>query len=325
MVRYCSNCGAQTDKSDKFCLNCGANLQTFQPTPPTRQTTAQTQPSEFKTSQQQPMSQQSYGQTPGYIPPQPKKSYAKIIGALIGFIAIVIILIILFLFVFKGTSDEAAGDQLIGTWEVTSMKMDNLESPIGNMDISFNSDGSYSSVTSGITSIGNWEIKDNKLYITTSESDSSSFGNIGLDYSFSGSNTVTLFYSGLIPGENDQSHTIQIVLVKKGSSNGNQNNNQSGNEETLKFIGTWNYNDSILGNVVIYINSDHSLVTDYYGIPYEFGTWSFNNGDICLTTDVDIFETGSEETTQCFSYTFTNEDKTLTLTAPGIEDIVLTK
>jgi hypothetical protein len=109
------------------------------------------------------------------------------------------------------------------------------------------------------------------------------------------------------------------------TDNGQPDQPQNGNGETSKFIGTWNYEYSVFGNLNIIVKSDFTLEVGYSGLIYDAGTWSLNNEEICLTTTEDIFETGSEETTQCFNYSFSNGENTLTLTATGIEDIILTK
>lgn len=309
MAKYCPRCGAQTEETDRFCRICGNSIQFEHPT--------QTGPIAY---QQQPDSNQIYSQESKYIQPQQKKSYSKIIGALIGVIAIIIIIVILFLFVFNGVSD-----QFTGTWQISSMKMDGIETPIGSASITFNSDGTLISDSSGFTSMGTWEVKNNKLYISSTDSNPSSFDNIGFDYSFSESNRLILSYTGIIPNEDDLTHSIQIILVLDGTYNDSQNGNQNGNEDTSKFIGTWNYEYPGYGNLNIIVKSDYTLEIEYSGFIYGAGSWSLNNEEICLTTTEDIFETGSAETTQCFDYSFSNADNTLTLTATGIEDIILTK
>jgi len=320
MVKYCPYCGAQSDETDKFCLRCGNNLQILQSTQFTQQTTTKVQPTGQVTSPQPTVSLQTYGPPQEHSPPKQKKSYSKIIAALVGIIVIIIVLVILFLFVFNG-----GDDQFNGTWQITSMKMDGIETSVGSASITFNTDGTLVSESSGFTSTGTWEVRNGKLYITSSDSGPSSLDNIGFDYSFSGTNTLILSYSGIISNGDDQTHTIQIVLITGGLSDEDQNDNQNGYGEDLKFIGTWNYEYTGFGSVNIIINSDHSLEIGYYGFTYEIGTWTLNNEEICLITTEDIFETGSEETTQCFNYSFSNGDNILTLTAIGLEDIVLTK
>ncbi len=320
MVKYCPRCGALAEESDKFCLKCGYKLPIEKSAQLSQQPAIQYQKNGQGTYPQQPFSQQASVQGQGFIPPKTRKSYNKIIGALTGIIVIIVVLFVLFLFVFNGNNN-----QFNGTWQVSSMKIDGNETSVGSASITFNSDGTLISDSSGFISTGSWEVKNNKLYITFSDSDPSSFDDLGFDYSFSEPNILILTYSGLIPDEDDQIHTIQIVLVTEILNNGDQNNNQNGNGETFKFIGTWNYEYTGYGNINIIIKNDNSLEVGYSGITYEFGTWSLNNSEICLTTTEDIFETGSEESTQCFSYYFSNGDTTLTLTAFGLEDIVLTK
>ena len=320
MVKYCPRCGAQAEETDKFCLKCGYKLQIEKSAQLSQKPAIRDQKTVQATYPQQPISQQTYVPSKGYIPPKTRKSYNKVIGALAGIIVIIVVLVVLFLFVFNGTNN-----QFNGTWQVSSMKIDGIETSVGSASITFNSDGTLISDSSGFISTGTWEVKNNKLYITSSDSDPSSFDDLGFDYSFSESNTLILTYTGLIPEEDDLTHTIRIVLVTEILNNDNKNNTQNGDGEALKFIGTWNYEYTGYGNINIIIKNDNSLGVGYSGITYEFGTWSLNNSEICLTTTEDIFETGSEMTAQCFNYYFSNGDTTLTLTAFGLEDIVLTK
>ncbi len=90
MSKFCPNCGYQNEESAKFCLSCGAKLDSAASEPADQQ-----KQQEFRTDD-------PYRYFPGYQPPQPtsKKTIAKVIGIVIGvFVLIFALLVVFFVFI----------------------------------------------------------------------------------------------------------------------------------------------------------------------------------------------------------------------------------
>ena len=305
MVKYCPICGFQAADGNKFCKRCGTNLQMSQSSQPVYY-------------QQTAVHQQQNDQVPQVVQDKPKKSKKMIIGLLVTIIAIIIVIALLFVFLFNGGSGE-----IEGTWQVTSTKVDGFELGLKPI-ITFNPNGTLSGDLMGSSSTGSWEVKNGKLFMYSSESGSIDYSDVGLDYSFSDPNTLTLTFSGVLPNSDDSPHTMEIVLKKIGSNDDNGNDNQNINGENARFLGTWNYDYSGYAGVMIF-KSDGSLDVGYEGFTFNVGSWSLEGGQLCLSTTEDLFDTGTGETTQCVNYSFDDGDSTLTLTSDGEETIVLTK
>ena len=159
MTNKCPNCKAEVKEGYKFCLSCGAPLQTVgaadtqnfesQVAPPSSQPQQPTPPP--------PPSGQTYGQTQTYAPMQPKKTNMKLIGSIIAIIVIIVVVaLVVFLFIGGGGIDS----NLVGSWEYTE--------PTSGMSIVyiFNSDGSLEMGIDNITQqIGTWRVNGGQLCI----------------------------------------------------------------------------------------------------------------------------------------------------------------
>jgi hypothetical protein len=305
MVKYCPICGFPGEDANKFCKRCGTNLEMSQPSEPMH-------------NQQTDLPQQQSGQDHPGVQDQPKKSNKMIIGLVIAIIAIIIVVVILFVFVFNGGSGEFEG-----TWQVTSSKIDGIELGL-NPTITFNPNGTLSEDLLGSSSNGSWEIKNGKLYMYSSESGSIDYSNIGLDYSFSDPDTLTITFTGELPDTDGSTHTMEIVLKRISSDIDNSNGNQDLDGETKRFLGDWDLDYGIYSGVIIF-NNDGILRAGYENFTLEIGNWSLDGGKICLTITEDLFDFGITDTTQCLDYSFSEQDKNLTLSGDGFETIVMTK
>ena len=224
MAKFCPNCGTEVKEGFKFCLSCGAQMQakgkgskaandTVDPKSFEEQAAAQPGAAPAVQPQQQPMPppampQQGYGgQTQTYAPMQPKKSNAKLIGGIIGIVVAVVVILVVVILLTGGNLGFLGGSSgdLVGTWNIESVVMDG-ESQTSSGYLTLDSDGTY--VASGDS--GTWEVRNGKLYITSSVSGSSPFDDIGLDYQVSG-NRLTLSFSGTIEGEY---HTMTMIFTK---------------------------------------------------------------------------------------------------------------
>ncbi len=101
------------------------------------------------------MTQQSYGQTQGYTPMQPKKSNKKLIAALIAIIVVVVVVLMIVLLLLGGVDGR-----FVGEWEYT----------IGSetMNLKFMDDGTVAVGYNGeyMSSTGTWTAEGGKLCIS---------------------------------------------------------------------------------------------------------------------------------------------------------------
>lgn len=105
----------------------------------------------------------------------------------------------------------------------------------------FESDGTYKFSSTIDSSLGTWEIKNNKFYMISSEISGPLFGNrpSDMDYNFSdGDTTLTLYYTMIL---NDNICSIKIVLKKMLSeSNSDNNGDIDGDNESSDGFGRFN-------------------------------------------------------------------------------------
>ncbi|MEM4258526.1 MAG: hypothetical protein QXL17_05175 [Candidatus Thermoplasmatota archaeon] len=97
------------------------------------------------------------------------------------------------------------------------------------------------------------------------------------------------------------SYTLIVLIVFSVISSGGISFGQhqtSITDDTPRFIGTWTYQSSQES-----FNSDGSYVVD----TFKVGTWKVSNGKLSITY-------GTSSTSIDYSYVFSNNDKTLTLT-----------
>ena len=179
MKNKCPNCETEVKEGFKFCLSCGAPLQSNVPvdtqnfesqvaTPPTQQQPTQPSPKE-----------QTYGQTQTHAPMQPKKTNMKLIGGIITIIVVIIVVaLVVFLFIGGGGIDS----NLVGTWETEEF---------GGLVYKFNSDGSLEMGIENMTQeMGTWSVSSGQLCMTI-------FGQVETcgSYSLDG-NKLTMTFQG---------------------------------------------------------------------------------------------------------------------------------
>jgi hypothetical protein len=322
-MSYCIICRAQLREGVNFCPACGAKVQQ-QPSAQPQQPQPAPQPSTQLPSEQQPDKPPPQQQTAPVPPPQqpyqqqnvgnyPKKSYGKILGAIIGVVIILIILLVVF-FVLLGDSSSGSSESFVGTWIVESIITDGNTKSDGSSEIILNSDGSAYIKSGSSTHSGTWEVKNNKFFLLYSTEDSESPFTQGLDFTFENNNRkVTLSYSVIVDGE---SHSMTIILNKK-SSNGNEGGN--GNLDS-RFIGTWEVvqliedesSTSVNWDWTFTFNSDGNVYEDNDGITDQ-STWSATNNQICG----ELFYMSD---TDCYNFQFTQNDDTLSLDTTYYED-----
>jgi hypothetical protein len=171
----CPKCGAEVKEGFKFCLGCGAQIQTgTSQVPPVTKPAPQTQQTTPPPAQQP--SQQMYAAVP------PKKSNTKlIIGVVAAIIAIVVVVIVVVLFIGGGTVGDSA---LVGTWSYEDPTM-------GSFAYTFNSDNSVD-ITMGEATmeVGTWSTNGDQLCVSFME-----MGEQCSTYSISG-NQLTWSYMG---------------------------------------------------------------------------------------------------------------------------------
>ena len=109
----------------------------------------------------------------------------------------------------------------------------------------------------------------------------------------------------------------------KKDGNMNQSGKQNQNQDISKFLGEWNIDFENYSGIII-IKSDNTIEFEYLGLIIEIGTWSIDDEEICIVITQDLFDIGIEDS-QCFSYSFSDDDSILVLSSFGIDDIVLTK
>jgi len=142
MAKECPSCKAEVKEGHKFCLGCGAQLQTDAPAQPQQPT------------QPPAMRQQTYTQPQPVAPMQPKKTNMKLIGGIIAIIVIVVVVALVAFMFIGGGSDS----RFVGTWA--------YEEPTLGMSIvyKFNGDGSLEAGSDlGTIRIGTWSVSGNQL------------------------------------------------------------------------------------------------------------------------------------------------------------------
>ena len=186
MSKYCPKCGAEVTEGVKFCGSCGAKFEGEPWTIPEPMPAAPIPP---------PPPQPQYVQPPpqpqGYAPMPPKKSNAKLLGAVIAIIVIVAVVCVVLFFVLGGS-----GGALVGTWEnevggmTTRMKLNGDNS----VEMSIEMGGQ----STPFAKVGTWKEEGGQLCLTTTSSEMGvSEGTQCYDYELSnGSNTLTLTYEG---------------------------------------------------------------------------------------------------------------------------------
>ena len=159
MPNNCPSCGAKVKEEFKFCLSCGAPLQTggavdtqnfeSQVVPPPSQPQQSTPPS--------PPTGQAYGQTQTYAPMQPKKSSSKLIGGIIGIIIVVVVIAVVLFMVMGGGTDS----RFVATWQIEGGDIDFGTTMVlqGNGDWEIGFGGSS-------MKIGTWNIQGSDLCFT---------------------------------------------------------------------------------------------------------------------------------------------------------------
>jgi len=151
MPNFCPTCVAKVDEGYKFCVNCGAQLQTENNTEPIK--------SEEKDSAippQQPISKEGYTQ-----PSQPIKSKKFLLIALIAIIAITIIVAVVLILLTGGVIDN----RFVGEWGISDGEFDTL-------NWFFESDGSVKIIGSGVDiDFATWSVKGSKLCLKMKENE----------------------------------------------------------------------------------------------------------------------------------------------------------
>ncbi|MCK4364818.1 MAG: zinc ribbon domain-containing protein [Thermoplasmatales archaeon] len=178
MVKYCPNCGVEVKEGFKFCLGCGAQLQTDAAAQPAQA------PAAPPVQPQQPIPPPVAPQQ-GYAPMPPQKSNMKLIGAIIAIVVIVVV-VALVLVLFMGEGISGSDSRFVGEWEQSNEYMSGIT-------WSFKSGGSFESM--GIE-VGTWRVNGNQVCITPSHGGSGA--EVCYDYTFSpDGNTLTLSFSGV--------------------------------------------------------------------------------------------------------------------------------
>jgi len=176
MSKYCPKCGAEVTEETKFCGSCGAKFEGEPWTIPEPMPAAPISP---------PPPQPQYVQPPpqpqGYATMPPKKSNAKLIGALIAVIVAVIIIAVV-VFLFLGGADS----RFVGTWEY-----EDLDAGM-TFSYRFNGDESLDVISLGSdpVKIGTWSVSGDELCFELSQDwYSSELTNQCVKYSFSDGGT----------------------------------------------------------------------------------------------------------------------------------------
>ena len=171
MPDYCPSCGSKVEKEHKFCLGCGAQLQSEEQQIPIQ-------------PQKQPTIQGS-----NISSMQPKKSNKILFISLIAIIALVIIVVlVVLLFTGGGVIDN----RFVGEWE-------QYDGEFITIDWNFKNDGSLEIMSMDLAT---WNVKGNQLCIDTNEfwdqyMPEETFDEVCYDFEFSDSgNTLTLSING---------------------------------------------------------------------------------------------------------------------------------
>ncbi len=335
-MSYCSICGAQLREGVNFCPACGSKVQqqpVQQPQPPQpvpqqpSQVPSMQQPAQIQPQQQTsaiPPYQQPYQQQQN-VAYYPKKSYGKIIGAVITVVIILILLLVVF-FVLLGNgnddddSSSGSDQRFIGTWKAVQLIEDGSSTYVTwDWTFTFNSDGTAISDNDGIVDQGTWEIKNNQICgETTYLSD-----NNCADFQFTqNDNTLTLTQSYY--DDWDQStHTYIVVLTKESSNNGNGGNDGTTGDQS-SFYGTWDITSLI-------VDGDETISSYYsYSITYnsdlsytanvdselQTGEWYLSGGKLYMIPDY-INDPNSDYYQAGMDFSFSNGFNKLTLTFSG--------
>lgn len=282
MMNYCPDCGAEIKEGYKFCLNCGANLQLdsrFE------EQVAQTPAVNAPVPVQQPIPQQTYGQTQGYAPFQPRKSNTKLIAGVIAIIVAIVVVLVLVLILFgKNASTNNAGsitsNDFVGTWTMDTVIMNGNITPVpGETIFIFNSDGTYEVDAYGNITTGTWSVSNGKLYTPNSDASSPP----SMDYQFSSDkNTLTLSYSMNV---GDEVYQMSFIL-KKSSSSSNSNGGTS-HELDNGLVGSWTLTSMVINgqitpmsDITVDFNSDGTYKSTQYTYTNETGTWHTSTGKL---------------------------------------------
>jgi len=184
MPIFCSTCGIKVDDGYKFCLSCGAQLQTEENTEPIK-----SEEKDITIPSQKPISIEGYTQ-----PSQPIKSKKFLFITLIAIIAIIIIVAVVLIFITGGVIDH----RFVGEWGIS-------DSDFETFNWYFESDGSLK-----ITGLGadidfaTWNVKGSKLCLKMKENEimgeyipEGFLDEVCYDFEFSdGGNTVSLSLDG---------------------------------------------------------------------------------------------------------------------------------
>jgi hypothetical protein len=205
MVKSCPICGAEIKEDYKFCLSCGYNLQTAEPsidktaemeTPKTEPAPAPTQPVSTAPppppppppQPQQPPPQQTYQPPQTYEPTGKKSSPMKIIGILIAIIVIVVVVVIVLMMI------GGAGGPLVGEWQADTFGY--------TYGMKLNGDHSLEMSYAGspYVNVGEWEEKSGQICLTmlSGYTGSGGLGSMCYDYELSqDGRTMTWSLSGM--------------------------------------------------------------------------------------------------------------------------------
>lgn len=326
-MSYCIICGAQLREGVNFCPSCGSKVQQQQVPRPQQPQSAPQQPTEVPPEQQsiQPPPQQ---QTAPMPPPQqpyqqqnvnyyPKKSYGKMLGAIIGVVIILIILLVVF-FVLSGDDGNSKSDieqKFIGIWE-TVYTDDSGSKSSSDYKVKFKEDNTFEawSTTSGATNKGSWELKDGKISLPVNYDEETWF-----EYTFSNEDkTLTLYYS---EGEKDPDTGDILYLEMRLNKiiNGDDDSDGNGNLDS-RFIGTWEVVQLIEDESSISVKWDWTFTFNSDGNVYENNdvindqsTWSATSNQVCG----EIFYNSDND---CYNFQFTQNDNTLTFDSTYYDD-----
>jgi hypothetical protein len=171
MSNFCPSCGTKVEEGNKFCLKCGAQLQTEEASKP-------------ENGPNEPIQQ---------VPPTQKKSNKNLLIVLVAIIAIIIVIVLIIMFTGGGIDNR-----FVGEWEISSEGVEMFY-------WIFNSDGSLTMTVAGFDmDIASWSVRGNQLCLNMIENNlwgdylpEGSEGEICYDFIFSnGDNTVSLSIAG---------------------------------------------------------------------------------------------------------------------------------
>lgn len=114
---------------------------------------------------------------------------------------------------------------------------------------------------------------------------------------------------------------LALVILLSGCIN---DNTESSDLE--KLVGTWTYSGEIYVSTITFYENfslySNSTILSNQEVHEDWGEFWFDQNKLCMYTHMGY--SGDQES-PCYSYTFSEDNKKLTLSAPGLTDSVLIK